>query len=89
MIESAVERYLVHRVKELGGLCEKTEPGDGFPDRLVLWPDGTTALVELKRPKGGVLSAKQAHMHKVLERMGHKVWLIHTKQEVDNFIEGR
>lgn len=51
MRERDIEKALVRRVKELGGLCEKfTSPGRrSVPDRLVILPD-RIIFVELKAP---------------------------------------
>jgi hypothetical protein len=59
--EATIERALVQQVKALGGLCLKvTVIGRrGFFDRLVILPRGRIIFVELKRPRGGRLSAHQ------------------------------
>ena len=53
VLEKDIERALVRRVKELGGLCEKfTSPGRrSVPDRILTFPDNKIIFVELKRPK--------------------------------------
>lgn len=50
--ESTVERYLVRRVKELGGLAIKLSPAGmtGLPDRLILLPGARVIFAEVKRP---------------------------------------
>lgn len=52
MLERDVEKALVKRVKELGGMCEKfTSPGRrSVPDRIVSLPGGKVYFVELKAP---------------------------------------
>jgi hypothetical protein len=52
MLESKIEKALVKRVKELGGLCEKfTSPNRrAVPDRIVTLPNGAIIFVELKAP---------------------------------------
>lgn len=61
--EKDVEAYLVKRCKESGLYIVKLNPQgcDGIPDRLVMDLDqmNSAKFVELKIPKGGVLSAKQ------------------------------
>lgn len=51
-LERDVEKALVKRVKELGGMCEKfTSPGRrSVPDRLITIPGGRIIFVELKAP---------------------------------------
>ena len=52
MRESYVESRLTTEVKKRGGLAVKfVSPGlDGVPDRLVLFPGGRLAFVEMKAP---------------------------------------
>ncbi len=52
MLEKQIERALVRRVKDLGGLCEKfVSPGRrSVPDRIVTLPGGRIIFVELKAP---------------------------------------
>lgn len=91
--ESVVERYLIKRVRELGGETRKVVfPGhDGAPDRLVLFPpiirDGLAlhtdlAWVELKSPLGKLRPA-QIREHKRLRALGQNVKVIRSKEEVD------
>jgi hypothetical protein len=83
--ESEVEKYLVKRVKELGGEVRKVkwEGRRGAPDRIVMLPEtrnpeddnpemGRTIWVELKRPGGKATFPKNAHeeaQHREHERM--------------------
>ena len=69
MRERDIERYLVERVKALGGMCIKfTSPNRrGVPDRIVMLPGGVLHWVELKRP-GGVVEAHQAREHAQIGR---------------------
>lgn len=52
MRESVVEKKFTTEVKKRGGLAVKfVSPGfNGVPDRLVLFPGGRMAFVELKAP---------------------------------------
>lgn len=52
MRERDIEKALVKRVKELGGLCEKfTSPGRrSVTDRIVTLPNNRIIFVELKAP---------------------------------------
>ena len=52
MKESTIESYLVRRCKELGVLCYKfVSPSHrGVPDRLLIFPHGLVAFIELKAP---------------------------------------
>lgn len=85
MREAPVEKHLTEGVQKLTGLCIKLLPASmvGLPDRIVLLPRGTLWFVELKRPKGGVLSAMQGLAHKHLRRLGFTVLVLSTKEEID------
>ena len=52
MRERFIEKKLVDAVKKMGGFAPKfVSPGlDGMPDRIVLFPMGRIAFVELKAP---------------------------------------
>lgn len=86
--EASVESYLVDRVKDAGGVVRKLEASFNahWPDRLVILP-GVMALVELKRPRGGRLSEGQAELHRRIRDMGHPVWVLWSRAEVDEFME--
>ena len=84
MRETVVESYLRTEVERHGGLCVKMSPGGGWPDRLVLFP-GEAFLIELKKPRGGVVSAPQVINHRRLEALGFHVELLSTKNAVDTF----
>lgn len=85
--EKAIERYLVKRVKAMGGICLKySNPGEvGYPDRLCLFPNGVSRWVELKS-KGEELRAIQVKRIERLLRMDHSVWVCDSKQTIDNLI---
>jgi len=89
MRESKIEHYLVAQVEKMGGLCVKFPPLFflGFPDRLVLLPGGTFILVETKAP-GKVPSKLQDKVHGRLRRLGFRVEVLPTIQDVNQFIEG-
>ena len=86
--EKEVEGYLRRRVEQLGGRCVKFLPdyNRGWPDRLVLLPGGRAAWVELKRPKGGRVSAAQRVAHEELRRLGQQVFLVLSKADVEAVI---
>lgn len=51
-LEKSIENVLREEVERQGGMCLKwTCPGHrGVPDRMILFPGGIIAFVELKRP---------------------------------------
>ena len=87
MRESQVENYLVMRIKLHDGLCRKIAyiGKRGCPDRLVGFPNGRTALVELKRPDG-IARDEQEREHRRLRAVGFTVVVLSTLAEVDDFV---
>jgi hypothetical protein len=94
-LESDIEDYLDKRVRDNGGFTEKyTTPGRrGPPDRLITWSPGPfdhgvgrIELAEMKRPKGGRVSELQKLDHAKRAKFGVRVWLLYTKDQVDNYI---
>jgi len=87
--EKSVEKYFKEQIEfHLGGKAFKfTSPGTrGMPDRIVFLPDGYCLLVELKKPKSATRKAQQM-IHKMLNRMGHQVFVVNSKEAVDKFID--
>lgn len=83
--ESAIESYLVERVKNLGGKSYKwVSPGNaGVPDRIVFMPEGGIELVEVKR-RNGKLSEIQERQKTTLMELGTEVWIVESKADVDH-----
>lgn len=90
MREVDVERHLLQGVRDRGGMCVKMIPVvSGIPDRLVILPGQPMAFVELKRPKGGKVSAIQIEQHRRLAALGHPVAVLLNKEEVNQWLESR
>ena len=89
MREKTIEKELVARVKAMGGIAPKfTSPGfDGMPDRLVLLPGGRMGFVELKA-SGKKPRALQMARHRLLRRLGFKVYVIDGIEQIDSVLEG-
>lgn len=89
MLESSVEQYLNDTVVLLGGMTYKfVVPGvRGYPDRIVKLPGVDAFLVELKKPKGGVVARLQKVRHSELRAIGWRVYLAKDRGEVDALIE--
>lgn len=99
MRESDIEKYLVKRVKELGGEVRKVKwvGREGAPDRLVMLPpvvwvediDPTSFWIEVKRPGGtakfpsNAHERKQAREHERMRRMGQRVEVVDSFAGVD------
>ena len=88
MREKIIEKELVRAVKDTGGIAPKfTSPGfDGMPDRLVLLPGGRMGFVELKAP-GKKPRALQMARHRLLRRLGFKVYVIDEINQIDSVLE--
>ena len=88
-LESEVEGYLRERVEKVGGKCIKFIPdfSRGFPDRIVILPRGVLVWVETKRPVGVRVDSAQNVQHLVLRRLGQRVEVVWTKEEVDRLVE--
>jgi hypothetical protein len=90
MRESAIEKYLVSRVKAAGGIALKwSAPGNnGVPDRIVFLPDTFLTrliFVELKAP-GKLPTKLQLAVHKQLCAYDQLVEVVDSKRGVDQLI---
>ena len=85
-MEKHIERYLVQRVKALGGVAYKfSSPSHrGVSDRVVCLP-GQTWFVELKQA-GGKLSALQVLFANEMERLGQRYVCLWSKEDVDEWL---
>ena len=88
MKESKIEQQLVKETKRRGGLCEKWNSGTvGWPDRIVLLPDGNIGFVEVKRP-GAKPRTIQTHRHKQLYYLGYKVYVLDGEKQIGGILDG-
>ena len=87
-LEKEIEKALVHKVRSHGGLCLKWVcPGwAGVPDRIILMPGGRVIFVELKRPKGGVLSSRQVWWAKKLKALGFKHFFVYNNTDLEGIL---
>lgn len=87
MREKQIERKLVDKVKAAGGIAPKfVSPGfDGMPDRLLLFPGGRIAFVEVKGP-GEKPRVLQMARHRLLSRLGFKVYVLDDPERIDEII---
>lgn len=83
-LEKDIEKSLGRMIGRHGGMCLKWVcPGwAGVPDRIILLPGGVIMFVELKRPKGGVISPQQKWWADKLTRLGFQHLFIFSHEDV-------
>lgn len=88
MREKNIEQKFAHAIKAAGGIAPKfVSPGfDGMPDRLVLFPGGKLAFVEVKAP-GRKPRPLQLARHKLLRRLGFKVYVLDSEKQITRIID--
>lgn len=88
MREKTVESKFTSAVKAKGGLAVKfTSPGfNGMPDRLVMFPGGRIAFVEVKAP-GEKPRPLQLSRMKLLRRLGFKAFVLDNTSDIPKIIE--
>lgn len=86
--EKKVENYLTREIKKQGGLCLKfiSPSMAGVPDRIILLPKGKIFFAELKST-GKKPRALQVTVHKTLKKLGFKVYVIDSKEQVDKAVK--
>ena len=87
MLEKQIERYLVDRVKAIGGVAYKfTSPAHrGVADRIVCLPDGQTWFVEVKT-EGGRLSPLQKVFMSDMHRMKQNYACLWNKDQINEWL---
>lgn len=92
--ESTIEQHLGDVVLALRGEQRKIRfvGRDGAPDRLVMFPNGKLAWVELKAPglaanfPSNAHERQQAREHKRLRDVGQTVVVLDSKEAVTEFL---
>lgn len=86
--EKEIEKKLVESARKAGGIAPKfVSPGwDGVPDRIVLFPSGKMAFVELKSP-GQKLRPLQMRRKRQLEHLGFQVFRVDSTEQIAGVIE--
>lgn len=78
ILESEIEKTCVKIAEKHACLLLKIEKRRGYPDRILLAPNGKLIWIEFKRP-GENLMPFQKHVHQILKQMNFEVY------EVDNY----
>ncbi len=86
--EKQIEQALVKAARKRGGVALKfVSPGmAGVPYRLVLFPGGRMAFVEVKAP-GKKPRPLQLFRHEQLRRLGFRVYVVDSKEKIEGFLE--
>lgn len=87
-LEKSIENILRQAVEAEGGMCLKWVcPGHkGVPDRMILFPDGIIAFVELKRPGAKVKAGGlQEWWQQRLVELGFPCYEISTVEQAKRF----
>lgn len=87
MKEYAVEKHLVQKTQECGGICLKfISPGiAGAPDRIVILPSGKIGFAEMKAP-GKKPRRLQRAVIRDLYRRGCRIATIDNLKSVEGFV---
>lgn len=85
--EKAIESYLCRLTHEAGGIALKyaSAATTGYPDRLLLFPYGRQAWVEVKS-KGRLPTPLQCHRINRLRALGHAVFICDSRAGVEEII---
>jgi hypothetical protein len=86
--EAVAEEHLRECVEMAGGMCPKfIDPARrGAPDRMVLLPGMPVIFVEMKRMKLGKVRPWQERYQADLRALGHRVEVLWSKEDVDEFL---
>lgn len=82
MREKEIEGRIVKAVKERGGICPKWTGWTGCPDRIVLFPPAKIGFIEVKAP-GEKPRPLQESRHRMLRRLGFKVYVIDGIEQIE------
>lgn len=87
MKEYAVEKHLVQKTQECGGICLKfISPGiAGVPDRIIILPGGKIGFAEMKAP-GRRPRRLQRNVLRKMHQLGCRVCVIDNPKSAENFI---
>lgn len=88
-LEKSIENVLRKAVEDEGGVCLKwTCPGHrGVPDRMILFPGGIIAFVELKRPGAKVKAGGlQEWWRQRLVGFGFRCYEISTVKQIQQLV---
>ena len=88
MREKIIERALTVACRKRDGVALKfISPGvDGVPDRIVLFPGGRVAFIELKAP-GEKMRPLQEKRKRQLVRLGFRVYCVDEMRQIEEVLD--
>lgn len=86
--EGKIQKYAKERFEAIDGLVRKIvyEGRNGAPDLLVVLPGGVVWFIEVKKDENTEPEAHQLREHKRLRKRDANVFVVGTKEEVDDLI---
>ena len=86
VLERDIEQACYKEAKKHKCLLIKIQGTKGWPDRILLAPQGQMALLEFKRP-GGVVAPLQTHILEILQRMSFRAELVYSLEQFKTILE--
>lgn len=87
--EKSLERYLCELTKAAGGLPLKyyNPNAAGYPDRILLFPDGAVIWVEMKTAGQLPTSLQAERIRRLREDMGQTVYICDSRRKAEQIID--
>ena len=88
MLEKSLETKIAREVKKRRGIAYKfSSPSRrGVADRLILFPDGKSCFLEVKRP-GQVATPQQKKFIRTVQKLGHKATWVDSFEDAVDFLD--
>lgn len=86
--EKQIERYLCQQMKLIGGLALKyfNPHATGYPDRLLLFPDGSVWWAEIKSKGKHPTLLQSTRIARLREDLRQIVYVVDSRQRVNEII---
>lgn len=86
VLESTIEGQSRELAKKTGCVLLKIQAARGWPDRLLITPNGEVVWIEFKRPKG-VVAPLQLFYHQKLRTMQFQVHVVFSVDQFKSILE--
>ena len=87
-LEAPIEKQIIKETRKQGHEIVKIQGTKSWPDDLVLLSNGDCFLIEVKREKGGVISAHQKKKHEKIRKLNHKVFVVSSLKQYKRILRG-